>query len=204
MRQKAAILCLVLGIAFLLAALGLVCYNTWESQSAQQSSQDILVQIQNRQEPTEFSEDPYEDHVDAFDQASKEMTVREIDGHEYVGYLSIPVLDRELPVMSQWAYAWLEIAPCRQYGATKMDDLVIAAHNYASHFGRLSQLRPADLLTFTDMDGEVILYAVEVVDVLDPDAVDTVKNSDFDLVLYTCTYGGSSRIAVFCNRVILE
>jgi sortase A len=195
-----------LGIAFLLAALGLLCYNVWESQSALQASRDVLIQIQTRQEqlPEPAEGDPYVEHMDAFDQTAKEMTVREIDGHEYIGYLSIPVLEKELPVMSQWAYEWLEIAPCRQYGSTKTDDLVIAAHNYASHFGRLSQLRSADLLTFTDMDGEIVLYAVEVVDVLDPDAVDTVKNSDFDLVLYTCTYGGSSRIAVFCNRATIE
>lgn len=205
MSRKLGILCLVLGIAFLLAALSLLCYNTWESQSALQSSRDILIQMQSQQaQQPESTENPYEEHVNAFDQAAKEMTVREIDGHEYIGYLSIPVLEQELPVMSQWAYEWLEIAPCRQYGATKTDDLVIAAHNYVSHFGRLSQLRASDLLTFTDMDGEVILYAVEAVDVLNPDAVDAVKNSGFDLVLYTCTYGGSSRIAVFCNRAAIE
>ena len=203
MNRKIGTLCLILGAAFLLAALGLVCYNTWESQSAMQSSRDILAQMQNRQEqlPEETS-DPYADHVDVFDQAAKEMTIREIDGHDYIGYLSIPALEQELPVMSAWDYDSLQIAPCRQYGATKTDDLVIAAHNYTSHFGRLSQLRAGDLLTFTDMDAEVVLYAVEAVDVLDPEAVDTVKNSGFDLVLYTCTYGGGSRIAVFCNRAI--
>ena len=203
MSRKIGILCLILGAAFLLAALGLVCYNTWESQSAMQSSRDILAQMQNRQEQLpEATADPYADHVDVFDQAAKEMTVREIDGHDYIGYLSIPALEQELPVMSAWDYDSLQIAPCRQYGATKTDDLVIAAHNYTSHFGRLSQLRAGDLLTFTDMDAEVVLYAVEAVDVLDPEAVDTVKNSGFDLVLYTCTYGGGSRIAVFCNRAI--
>ena len=67
----------------------------------------------------------------------------------------------------------------------------------------LKQLKTGDLLTFTDMDGEKILYEVQVIDVLQPTAVDTVKNSDFDLVLYTCTYGGESRVVVFCNRVKL-
>ena len=83
-----------------------------------------------------------------------------------------------------------------------MDDLVIAAHNYASHFGRLAQLRTGDLLTFTDMDAETILYGVVTVDVLEPTAVDTVKDSEFDLVLYTCTYGGENRVAVFCDRIV--
>ena len=68
---------------------------------------------------------------------------------------------------------------------------------------RRETLEIMDELTFTDMDGEKILYEVQVIDVLQPDAVDTVRNSDFDLVLYTCTYGGESRVVVFCNRVKL-
>ena len=131
------------------------------------------------------------------------MTEKEIDGQYYIGYLSIPILELELPVISEWSYPRLRIAPCRHFGSTKTDDLVIAAHNYESHFGKLKQLKTGDLLTFTDMDGEKILYEVQVIDVLQPTAVDAVKNSDFDLVLYTCTYGGGSRVVVFCNRVKL-
>lgn len=204
MRRKAGIFCLILGTALLTAALALLCYNTLESRNAMESSRDILARMQSQEEQQpEATADPYEDHVDTFDRAAKEMTVKEIDGYDYIGYLSIPVLEQELPVMSEWDYDRLKIAPCRQYGSTKTDDLVIAAHNYASHFGRLSQLRAGDLLTFTDMDAEVVLYGVEFVDVLDPGAVAAVKNSDFDLVLYTCTYGGENRVAVFCNRIEL-
>lgn len=204
MRRKIGMICLILGSGFLAAAVVLLCYNTLESRNAMESSRDILTQIQSRQEQQpEATADPYEDHVDTFDPAAKEMTVKEIGGYDYIGYLSIPVLEQELPVMSEWDYDRLKIAPCRQYGSTKTDDLVIAAHNYASHFGRLSQLRAGDLLTFTDMDAEVVVYEVIAVDVLDPTAVDAVKNSDFDLVLYTCTYGGENRIAVFCNQIEL-
>lgn len=204
MRRKTGIFCLILGAALLATAVVLLCYNTLESRNAMESSRDILAQMQSTQEQQpETTADPYEDHVDTFDRAAKEMTVKEIDGYGYIGYLSIPVLEQELPVMSEWDYDRLKIAPCRQYGSTKTDDLVIAAHNYASHFGRLSQLRAGDLLTFTDMDAGVTVYEVIAVDVLDPAAVEVVKNSDFDLVLYTCTYGGENRIAVFCDRMEL-
>ena len=210
MRRGIGILCLILGIVFLLAAGGLVFYNQEESRSAMESSHEVLTVMKPQMEmPTdsydgresvEYSD--YVDYVDVFDQEAKEMTVKEIDGQEYIGYLSIPVLELELPVISEWDYDRLKIAPCRQYGSTKTDDLVIAAHNYASHFGRLAQLRAGDLLTFTDMDAETILYGVVTVDVLEPTAVDTVKDSEFDLVLYTCTYGGENRVAVFCDRIV--
>lgn len=207
MRRGIGILCLILGTVFLLAAGGLVFYNQEESRSAMESSHEVLTVMKPQMEmPTDSYDDreyvEYTDYVDAFDQEAKEMTVKEIDGQEYIGYLSIPVLELELPVISEWDYDRLKIAPCRQYGSTKTDDLVIAAHNYASHFGRLAQLRTGDLLTFTDMDAETILYGVVTVDVLEPTAVDTVKDSEFDLVLYTCTYGGENRVAVFCDRIV--
>lgn len=88
------------------------------------------------------------------------MTVVEINGYDYVGYLSVPKLDLELPVMSDWDYVRLKTAPCRHFGSTKTDDLVIAAHNYQSHFGRLKELEIGDAVTFTDMDGVVIRYEV--------------------------------------------
>lgn len=210
MRRGIGILCLILGTVFLLAAGGLMFYNQEESRIAMESSHEVLTVMKPQMEmPTdsydgresvEYSD--YVDYVDVFDQEAKEMTVKEIDGQEYIGYLSIPVLELELPVISEWDYDRLKIAPCRQYGSTKTDDLVIAAHNYASHFGRLAQLRTGDLLTFTDMDAETILYGVVTVDVLEPTAVDTVKDSEFDLVLYTCTYGGENRVAVFCDRIV--
>ena len=36
-----------------------------------------------------------------------------------------------------------------------------------------------------------------------PTDTDKVKDSGADLILYTCTYGGEKRVAVFCNRVLL-
>ena len=52
------------------------------------------------------------------------------------------------------------------------------------------------------MDGEVSTYAVAKVETLDPKAVEAVQNSGYDLVLYTCTYGGASRVTAFCNRAL--
>ena len=50
------------------------------------------------------------------------------------------------------------------------------------------------------MEGIVSTYCVEKLETLSPDAIDTVLNSGYDLVLYTCTKGGQTRVTVFCNR----
>ena len=122
-----------------------------------------------------------------------------IDGNDYIGYVAIPTLEIELPVMSDWSYEKLNVAPCRHAGATFSEDLVIAAHNYDKHFGGLKNLQIGDSVTFTDMDGDVFSYQVAVVETVAPTAVAQVLESEYALVIYTCTYGGKTRVAVFCE-----
>ena len=124
----------------------------------------------------------------------------ELDGYEYVGTVSIPAIGIDLPVMSEWSYPKLKISPCRQFGSSRTDDLVIAAHNYESHFGKIGTLALGDEVRFTDMDGIENRYTVSAIEVHDPTDVEAVEHSGHDLVLYTCTYGGKTRIVVFCDR----
>ena len=122
-------------------------------------------------------------------------------GYEYLGILEIPAIERKLPVMADWDYDRLTYAPCRHFGAVETDDLVIAGHNYNKHFGYLGKLTVGCAVYFTDMEGNCTEYSVVSKQKMDPDDVDPVQNSGHDLVLYTCTLGGASRITVFCDRV---
>ena len=63
---------------------------------------------------------------------------------------------------------------------------------------------PGDTVVFTDMEGIVNQYTVAKTEVLDPTLVDEVEKSGYDLVLYTCTYGGKTRVTVFCDRAESE
>ena len=72
-----------------------------------------------------------------------------------------PALGLELPVQTEWSKANLKVSPCRQCGSTAGGDLVIAAHNYKSHFGRLSSLSEGDEVRFTSQDGAEAVYTVE-------------------------------------------
>ena len=123
----------------------------------------------------------------------------EIDGHIYIGYLSMPTVELELPIMSEWSYEKLTIAPCRYYGTLRGKDLVLLAHNYDRHFGRLNDLKVGDSVYFTEMDGTVTAYKVVARDILDPYAVEEMTAGLYDLTLFTCTYGGRSRVTVYCD-----
>lgn len=211
MPKKAGIIMVAAGAALILSALLLFCYNRREDDAAGQEAESLLSDVQyvismhasdrSSAQPRETEEIPEEARETEPEEIDPAMTVVEINGYDYVGYLSIPGIDKELPVMADWDYDRLKTAPCRHFGSTKTDDLVIAAHNYSSHFGRLRELVPGDAVAFTDMDGVRIDYVVAETGTVAPTDVDAVANSGHDLVLYTCTPGGQTRVCVFCDRV---
>ncbi len=217
MPKKTGIAIVAMGAVLILSALLLLFHNRSEDAHAGQEAESLLagveaaISAQATDAPDIATPDSTEatatpDRAEATAAPSPtpldpEMPVVMLDGYEYVGYIEIPALGLKLPVMSEWDYTRLKIAPCRQFGSSRTDDLVIAAHNYESHFGRLKDLSVGDIVTFTDMEGIVNTYSAEKIETLNPNEVDAVQNSGYDLVLYTCTKGGKTRVTVFCNRV---
>ena len=98
-------------------------------------------------------------------------------------------------------HAKLKKAPCHYYGTYYEKDFVIAAHNYESHFGRLSQLQAGDVVIFTDATDADHYYEVVLLETLPSEATQEMIASGFDLSLYTCTPGGAKRVTVRCNAV---
>lgn len=207
MRRKLGSVCMVLGGLLLAGALGLMLYNRAEARRAEQSVRELLPQLieEIRVQQTEPAETPENEDFPLFPQLAipekaLEMSETEIDGHAYIGILSIPKLSLDLPIMADWDYPKLKIAPCRYYGTLRGGDLVLMSHSYSYHFGRLSELSPGDTVIFTDVNGIATEYAVIARDVLDPTAVEEMTAGDFDLTLFTCTYSGNSRMTVYCDR----
>ncbi|MBQ7841303.1 MAG: sortase [Lachnospiraceae bacterium] len=192
MRNKLGNFFMIAGALLVLAAVLLLYQNRREAALADASAQEILPRLAEQ-----ITKDG-EELPDPYDTAMKEV---EIDGNNYIGYLAIPALGLELPIMSEWNYERLKIAPCRYYGTVKSGDLVIAAHNYERHFGNISKLEEGDEVYFTDMGGVVTRYAVVARDVLEPNAVEEMTAGNYSLTLFTCTYGGKSRVTVYCDMV---
>ena len=188
MPKKSGVILISLGAVLILAALLLFLYNRSEDRRAGQEAESLLEDARSAisaNAAPEMQEEPVE-----------EIT------YDYAGVIAIPDLSLELPVIDQWNYDRLKAAPCRQSGAAPDGDLVIAAHNYKSHFGYLDRLPPGASVIFTDMEGTVYRYAVEEIRRLEPEDaedVSSVFSSEYPLVLYTCTPGGKARVAVFCR-----
>lgn len=184
-----------IGLLLVMAALFLACYNIWDESRADGVRVAVLEQLMPELEEDETVPD-YKKFPDMA------MPEEEIDGNRYIGVLKLTSLELELPVMSEWSYPKLKIAPCRYDGSAYLGNMVIAAHNYDCHFGSIKLMTPGETVTFTDVDGNVFVYEVAEVEILNPYAVEEMKSGDWDLTLFTCTYGGQERVTVRC--VLIE
>ena len=124
-----------------------------------------------------------------------------IEGREYIGVLSIPTIDISLPVLSRLSKSGLKAAPCRYVGSAYLDSMVIAAHNYNAHFGKLKELQPGDTVLFTDMDEHVVTFQVVERETLNPMDTEGMEAGDWDLTLFTCTIDGQTRVTIRFERV---
>ena len=206
-RRKLGLLLILAGTAMLAGCILLIRRNMQESDHAAENAAAALAALadqipeqpdtiqlpelyrQSEQKPLSETEFMTSDH---------EMKVLSWNGDDYIGILTVPALGLELPVFAEWDYSRLRSGPCRYYGTTETHDLVIAGHNYTSVFGRLQSLSPGDSISLTDADGHIIRYTVGEIEILRPDAVTQMTESNWPLTLYTCTYSGTERVTVRC------
>ena len=185
-----------LGLLLLAAALFLSAYNEMESHEARNSAQQVIEQMCQTL-PTETAAETEAPAIPEYLlDADREMPVQTINDRDYIGVLTIPSLELELPVLSQWDYPALKVAPCRYSGSLYQDNLIICAHNYASHFGKLKNLRVGDTAIFTDMDENVVRFQLAAQETIQPEDLEAMEAGDWDLTLFTCTVGGQSRVTV--------
>jgi sortase A len=192
-----------IGLLLLAAALFLTAFNIVSDARAGKTAYTVLDQLAPETESQEISQPtptPKETVIpDYILNPEMAMPEEEVDGQKYIGVLRIPTLSLELPVISEWSYPSLQIAPCRYAGSAYLNNMVIAAHNYYSHFGYLKDLSQGDEVTFTDIDGNVFKYKVVEIETLSPFATEEMTSGDWALTLFTCTVGGQSRVTVRCE-----
>jgi sortase A len=198
--------CVALGVVLIVSALGVTGSRLWKEQQAgnhaQQTMDHLLVQMSEQKKPATPDQPSIPLKSDELfqDPVCRVMPEVEIDGVSYIGYLSIPVLGLELPVISNSTEENLEIAPCRFYGTVYDQNFVIGGHRYRRHFRKLSTLGYGEALSFTDMEGNVYTYEVVEYEVLEPNQAEYLCSGEWDLSLFTCTPGGLTRVVLRCLR----
>lgn len=190
---------MIVGLLLLIAALVFVLFHVYEAYSAGQNVAGLVYQLENYIE--EKQEDENASAAVAYygeQTPDGEMPTVEIDGYLYIGMIEIPSLDLVLPVMTDWSYEQLQISPCRYAGSVYSNDFVICGHNYRSHFSRIKFLNPGTEAVFTDVEGNEFRYTLSYLEVIAPGDTDVMTEADdnWDLTLFTCTTGGTARMAL--------
>lgn len=186
---------IIVGVFLILISLTMTFYNKYEDLNAGKQARAALDVFKN--------EVVVQNHIveSLTTEEVKEMKTVNINGDDFIGTITIPSINLELPVMSEYSYSRLKKAPCRYYGNLFTNDLIICAHAYETFFANLIKLKQNDLIFFTDVDGNNYAYKVLEIEILKPTDVDKMVNNEFDLTLYTCTSDNMNRVTVRCNRV---
>ena len=218
MKNNTWKLVVLLGV-LMIAAAGLLClYNIRQSNEAAAHSEAILEVLKKQipeppaeaPKPAEAAPAPAKEDLFAYYEEAETAPVQSetadivIGNAAYCGYLTLPSLGLELPVMSSWSYPNLKLAPCRYSGSAETNDLIIMAHNYSSHFGRIGELTTGSQFSFTDMTGKQYPLSVISLEVMPGTALEMMQYGDaddWDLTLYTCTLSGQSRVTIRADRL---
>ncbi len=196
-----------IGAAMLCGSGCLLWYNDREDQTALQSVNEKIPIV--RAEIEKRKTDSASLNPEVIDTRIQEMITGEteeasptveIDGNRYIGILSLPEKGYETPIFSDWDMQKLKLSPCRYAGSPATHDFVVAGHNYKSSFGKLHSVSVGESISFTDMDGKIYNYTVGEIEILNPTDVPQMIESNWDLSLYTCTYGGKQRLTVRCRE----
>lgn len=192
-------------------AIALAIFNINTDKKGGEYAQDTLVKLKqelpetrmavSQTETTPFVPNVFDKYISRDDEMYYEQEktpLIDIDGSMYVGILSIPSLSIELPVYDTLNYENLKNSPCRYKGTVRDGDMIIAAHNYSSHFGSISEMITDDRILFIDANGEVREYSVIQTETIDGTDVQAMEHGsdEWDITLFTCNLSGKSRVTI--------
>lgn len=191
------------GLLLIAAALLLTVYNIRESDRAGAESEEMVVRLESLTAdlPERLETEKKELVPEYKKNPEMEMPTVEVNGQECVGMIEIPALGLKLPVISEWSDAKLKKAPCRYSGSAYLKNMIIAGHNYRTHFSGIKRLNPGDSVVFTDADGNVFSYEVAEIETVGGYDIEKMEAGDWDLTLFTCTNKGKARAAVRCREI---
>ncbi len=189
-RSKLQIFLMALGVAFVVAALGVISFNVFVTLDAGNKAETAYEQVKKQM-----------GNATAVGTVSRtEVASVSVDGVSYVGTLDISALDLKVPVESQ-AYdeEGSGLLAFRYTGSTAENNLVLGL--YTGDFVKgLSQAADGDEVVFTDVNGIVHTYEVVTIETIAGDNFDALEKTskDWQLSLYSSTFGQGERTVLRC------
>lgn len=200
-RKAAGLACIAAGLLSLGAAGLLFLRNERLELAAQAVNSGILPRLESALlKAQENTEDSAENGVQKglFD-GMQEPSI-EIDGRRYLGILTIPSLQLQLPVLADCTEENLKLGPCRYAGTVADHNMIIAGHNYRRQLSPIKQLQPGAVISFLDVAGNETVYEVSERALIGGLETEEMYAGEWDLTVFTCNLGGKSRVTLRCSK----
>lgn len=201
MKSKLGVTLMILGAMLVIAALSLAVFNIHADREAEKKSMSVLVKLEEeitqRSETNNTNIELNVSHENLNETGTLDAIM--VKNKNYIGIIDIPAINIKLPVLSEWNYDNLKIAPCR-YSGTIDSSMILAAHNYSGHFGKLKNLILDDEVYFIDVNGKVYEFYVDYIEIIDGNSADKMLAGDWDLSMFTCTFDGTERVTIRCKK----
>ena len=209
-------LCIAMGIVMLCAAGALHLMNEQQDKLAGQNSAVLLDMMREEimygyglhsapvetfepdVEPAPTPEPVPELPLEETPAEEPELPVMELNGYSLMGILTAPSVEVELPILGEWNYTLLQVAPCRYSGSIAEGNLILLGHNFKSHFDSLKNIAVDDPVEFLSADGTLHRYTVAEIELLHKYDVDKLERPEYALTFFTCTKGGEHRLVIRC------
>lgn len=200
MKNVIHLILTISGILCILVAIGLTSYNIYESYRANKQADAVLKRLETAVIEKDKVTQSSVDIPDYITHPDMEMPTIEIDGMRYIGHLEIPDLNLRLPVAAgEFNIKTLLKSPALYSGSVYKNNMLIAAHNYNSHFGRLKKLDVGAKVIFIDAEGNIFNFVTAGSEILYPsNRNELLAEGSWQLTLFTCTYNGQKRFVLRC------
>ena len=132
--------------------------------------------------------------------ADGQMPVYETAGQEFIGLLEVPAYALTLPVSADWEEKQLNAYPCRFWGSTYNDTLIVGGADAEGQLDVLSVLELGDEILVTDMTGAAYAYYVERIDRSKSAEAEKLYDTEYDLTLFVRDTYGLDYIIVRCQN----
>lgn len=187
-------ICLVgFGLCLVLASLAIHMAQTQKDALAGENATVLLQQLERDRNKPELKIPKREIHTEE----TGTMPEAEYLGYAMIGTIRIPSVGIFLPILSNWSYELLDVAPCRYSGSIPEENMILMGHNYRSHFTPLHQAEVGAEVEFEDINGEIYSYTIAEIEFVYKNDVEKLESS-YPLTLFTCTAGGQNRVLIRC------
>ncbi|MBQ3527022.1 MAG: hypothetical protein IJA52_00505 [Clostridia bacterium] len=171
-----SIVCLALGIALILLAVGAIGYTVIGQNAATERNERIISSF--------FDTVPEISDGFIYERSDYHMPTLQLEGVDVIGIVEVPQLSAKLPVCASWDKMEASLIPSRLSGSVYDSSLVIGGADSKGQLDFFEEICVGDTVFFTDVTGDRFEYIVSSIDVIKNVPTGELIEENDDLLMF--------------------